>query len=81
MTWPLVHSHPDRCHWKNCPQGSAHHPHDWMKEVGDDEPDWYEYLTENSARERDALYCGVCHEQWPCLTKLEHLAARGKSTA
>jgi hypothetical protein len=52
-----------------------------MKEVDDDEPDWYEYLTENSARERDSLSCGVCHEHWPCTTKLEHLAARGKSTA
>jgi hypothetical protein len=50
-----------------------------MKDVDDDQWDWYHYMHNNSARERDALQCGICHEQWPCSTKIEHLKARGKA--
>ena len=70
------HQHPDRCHWRDCPQGTAHHPHDWRKEIEDDEPDWLAYISDESATKAGTLTCGVCHEQWPCSTKRSHLESR-----
>ena len=82
MGSPCIHynlmgkPHPDRCHFFECPQGSAHHPHDWAREIDDVEWDWLDYLNSQSARERGDLRCGVCHQLWPCETKQAHVRVR-----